>query len=157
MSVKPIPERFHTLTPHMIIKDCGKAMDFYKKAFGAEEICRMPGPGGQGVMHCELQIGDSVLMACDEFPNMGSKSPQTLGGTCIKLHLYVTDVDAAFRKAVDAGCEAIMPPQDMFWGDRYSGVKDPFGHEWSIATHIADPTPEEMAKGAEAMFGKCGQ
>lgn len=157
-NVKPIPDGYHTLTPHMICKGAEKALDFYKKAFGAEELCRMPGPDGTGVMHAEIKIGDSHLMMCDEFPGMEHcKSPQSLGGSPVTLHLYVTDVDTAFKKAIDAGCTAEMPPTDMFWGDRYGKLRDPFGHNWSIATHIADPTPEEMAKGAEEAFKHCGQ
>lgn len=155
-TAKPIPEGFGTLTAHLVIKDCAKAIDFYKKAFGAEELMRIPGPGGQGVGHSEIKIGDSVFMACDEFPGM-NRAPDSLGGSPVNLHLYVKDADAAFKRAVDAGCEVAMPLEDMFWGDRYGKLKDPFGHQWSIATHVKDVTPEECAKGAEAAFGKGGQ
>jgi len=147
--VSPIPEGFHTLTPHVIVKGAGEAIEFYKKAFGAEEICRMPGPDGM-VMHAEVKIGGSVMMVADEFPSMGVRGPQ--GGSPVTLHLYVEDVDAAFEKAVAAGAQVSMPVMDMFWGDRYGKLTDPFGHEWSIATHKEDLTPEEIAKrGEEAM------
>jgi uncharacterized glyoxalase superfamily protein PhnB len=153
-----IPEGFHAVTPHVVIRDAAKAIDFYKRAFGAEEICRMPGPEGK-IMHAEIRIGDSVLMIGEEFPGM-CLGPQTLGGTPVTLHLYVKDADAAFNKAVAAGCKVTMPLADMFWGDRYGKLTDPFGHAWSIATHKQDVTPEECAKlGAEAMakMGKqCG-
>jgi PhnB protein len=147
--VKPIPEGYHAVTPYMRVKGASEAIAFYKKAFGAEEMVRMPGPQG-GVMHAELKIGDSRIMMSDEFKEWGALSPLSLGGTTIGLHLYVADVDAAFKRAVDAGCTAIMPPQNMFWGDRFGKVKDPFGHEWSLATHIEDVPPSEMGKRQEA-------
>ncbi len=153
---KPIPQGFHTLTPHLIVRDAGKALEFYKKAFGAEEIARMPGPGGK-IMHAEMKIGDSMVMLAEEFPDMHCLSPQALKGSPVSLHLYVRDVDASFKRAVDAGAKATMPVADMFWGDRFGKLTDPYGHEWSLATHIRDMTPEECAKaGAEAMKG-CGQ
>ncbi len=158
--VSPIPEGFGTITPHLIVKGAAKAMDFYKTAFGAEEMCRMNGPDGQSVMYGEMKIGDSRLMIAEEWPGDGMpKSPTSLGGSCVTVHVYVTDVDAAFKKAMDAGGTTTMPPMDMFWGDRYGKVKDPFGHEWSIATHIEDVPPEEMpARMADAMskMGDCG-
>ncbi len=158
---KPIPEGYHSITPHMVISDAGKAIEFYKKAFGAEELFRMPGPGGQGVMHAEIKIGDSVVMMCDEMPQAGRwKAPESLNGTSVSLHIYVADVDKAFQHAIDAGATATMPVMDTFWGDRYGKLTDPFGHEWSIATHKLDLTPEEIAKGAEECFKNmegCGQ
>ncbi len=153
--VKPIPDGFHTITPHIVCKNAAAAMDFYKKAFGAEEIFRMPGPGGQ-VMHGELQIGDSRLMLADEFPQADTKSPASLNGTTFSISLYVEDCDKAFKRAVDAGCKVTMPPMDMFWGDRFCKVGDPYGHSWSIMTHIKDLSPEEIAvAGEKAMKEMC--
>jgi PhnB protein len=153
--VNPIPEGYHTLTPHLIVRNAGKALDFYKKAFGAEEIFKMPTPEGK-IGHAELKIGDSILMMCDEWPGMAS-SPQTVGGTSVTLHLYVQDVDTAYKKAIAAGCTSTMPVQDMFWGDRYGKLKDPFGHEWSIATHKQDLTPAQIAEGAKKAFSEMGK
>lgn len=151
-NVNPIPEGFHSVTPHLIIKDAGKAIDFYKKAFGATEICRIPGPDGKSIMHAEIQIGDSHIMIAEENPDWQCKGPTTLGGTPVTIHLYVKDADAAFKQAVDAGAEATMPPDDMFWGDRYGKVTDPFGHHWSVATHVEDVSPEDMEKRMAEMF-----
>ena len=154
---KPIPEGFHTVTPYLVCRDAAGAIDFYKKAFGAEEIFRMPGPAGQGVMHAEIQIGDSYVMVSDEMPRMEHwGSPQKLNGTTVCIHLYVEDVDAACEKAVAAGATVSMPVMDAFWGDRYGRLTDPFGHHWSIATHKQDLTPEEIAKGAEEFFKNMG-
>lgn len=148
--VNPIPEGFHTVTPHIVLKDAAEAIEFYKKAFGAEEIDRMSGPDGKTVMHAELQIGDSRLMVCDEFPGMtGYQAPSSLKGTTVTLHLYVPDVDAVFARAVEAGAEATMKPMDAFWGDRYGKLVDPFGHHWGVATRVKNLTPEEIAKGAQ--------
>jgi PhnB protein len=141
--VNPIPEGYHTVTPYLIVRGGAEAIDFYKKAFGAEERFRMPGPGGK-LMHAEIQIGDSVLMLGDESPEMGVKSPQTLGGPGMSVMLYVTDVDASFKQAIAAGASVKQPPTDMFWGDRFGKVTDPFGHEWGIATHIEDVAPDEI-------------
>lgn len=149
----PIPEGFHTVTPHIVVKDPGAAIDFYKKAFGAEEICRMPGPDGKSVVHAEIKIGDSVIMMGAEYPGM-TQSPESLGGTPVTINLYVNDCDATFKRAVDAGASVTMPLADQFWGDRYGKLKDPFGHEWSIATHKEDLSPEEIGKRAAAAFGK---
>lgn len=142
----PIPEGYHALTPHLVIKGASEAIEFYKKAFGAQEVCRMPfppGPDGQPkVGHAELQIGDSKLFLADEFPEYGSTGPS--GGSPVTIHLYVTDADAAFARAVEAGATVGMPLMDMFWGDRYGKLIDPFGHHWSIAEHLEDLTPEQM-------------
>jgi len=155
-SVKPIPEGYHTLSPYLVIKNAAAAIEFYKKAFGAKERGRMPGPDGR-LMHAEIQIGDSVVMIHDEMPEYGSKSPQTLGGSPVSLFLYVSDADASFQQAVSAGAQVTMPLADMFWGDRYGKLLDPFGHEWSIATHKEDLTPEEVERrGREAMSKAAG-
>ena len=150
MSVKPIPEGFHSVTPHLVVRDAAKALGFYQKAFGAEERFRMPGPGGV-IMHAEFKIGDSIVMIGEENLEMGSKSPQTIGGTPLSLLIYVNDVDAAFKRASTAGCTVEMPPTDMFWGDRYGRLQDPFGHSWAIATHKEEVSPQEMAKRMAAM------
>jgi PhnB protein len=148
-AVQAIPEGMHSLTPHLICAGAAEAIAFYQKAFGAVELGRMPGPGGK-LMHAMLRIGDSPLMLVDEFPEWGSKSPATLGGTPVTIHLYVRDADAAFQQAVDAGATVRMPLADMFWGDHYGVVVDPFGHQWSIATHVRDMTPEQMAAAGKA-------
>ncbi|HKY32286.1 MAG TPA: VOC family protein [Candidatus Polarisedimenticolia bacterium] len=148
-SVKAIPDGHHTVTTHLTTTDASAAIDFYKKAFGAEEIVRMPGPGGK-VMHAELQIGDSRIMVNDEFPDYGALGPRSLGGSPVSIHLYVQDADAAFDRAVKAGAKVTMPLADMFWGDRYGKLEDPFGHKWSIGTHIEDVSAEECAKRAKA-------
>ena len=146
---KPIPDGYHTITPHLIVKGAAEAIEFYKKAFGAEEVMRMPGPGGM-VMHAELRIGDSHFMLNDEFPSFGKMGPKSIGGTPVTIHLYVTDVDALYGRAVKAGAKATMPIADMFWGDRYGQVEDPYGHQWSLATHKEDLTPEECMERAKA-------
>ena len=153
--VKPIPDGFHTLTPHIVTNKCSEALEFYKKAFGAEEIERMPGPDGTSVLHAEMKIGDSVIMLADEFPGRdGPKAPSSLRGTTTTLHLYVKDVDQAFQRALDAGAETTMPVMDMFWGDRYGRVKDPFGHQWSLATHKEDLTLEQITENAQKFFAE---
>ena len=145
-----------TLTPHLVIKDAGKAMDFYKAAFGAEEMMRMPTQDGR-LMHGAMKIGDSMIMLADEFPEWDacSKSPLTLGGTPVTLHLQVADVDALTKRAIAAGATVKMPVQDMFWGDRYGVVTDPFGHSWSIATTIKEMSPQEMQAAAQQAMGGC--
>lgn len=150
MSVKPVPDGYHTVIPYLVVRGASDAIAFYGKALGATELVRMPGPGG-AVMHAELKIGDSVVMLTDENPEMGSVSPATLNGTPVSVFLYVPDVDALFGQAVAAGATALMPPTDMFWGDRFGKLKDPFGHEWAMATHIEDVTPEEMQKRMASM------
>ena len=149
--VKAIPEGYHTITPNLVVSDGAKAIDFYRKAFGAEEIVRMPGPGG-GVMHAELRIGNSVFMLGEEMPDMGAKSPKAYGGSPVSFYFYVENVDAAWDRAVKAGAKPVMPLADMFWGDRTGRLEDPFGHGWSPAQHVADLTPEEIKKGQEAFF-----
>jgi PhnB protein len=149
--VNPIPQGYHTVTPSLVVRDGAKALEFYQRAFGAEEKARIPGPDG-GIMHAEFRIGDSVVMLNDEMPEMGSKSPQSYGGTPVKFYVYVENVDAAWKRAVDAGAKETMPLQDMFWGDRTGCLEDPFGHTWLLAQHVADATPEEMQRGQEAFF-----
>jgi PhnB protein len=152
--VKPVPDGYHTVTPHLVVRGATRAIDFYKRAFGAEELGRMPGPDGKSIVHAEIKIGDSILFLADEFPDMGARSPQQLGGTPCVINLYVEDVDAVFNRAVAAGAQASMPPADMFWGDRYGKLTDPFGHEWSVATHQEDVPPEEMTRRAQAFFAQ---
>ena len=147
-TVKPIPDGYHTITPHIVVKGAAEALEFYKKAFGAEELFRMSGPDGASVVHAELKIGDSVLMMCEEFPDMGTKGPAAFGGTPVTMHLYVADTDEAFKRAVEAGATETMPIQNTFWGDRYGVVTDPFGHQWSIASRIEELTAEAFAKDA---------
>ena len=151
-TVKPIPEGFGTLTPHITVKGAKKAIEFYQKAFGAETLTLHAMPDGT-VMHASVRIGNSILMLNDEFPQMGAKGPQSMGGTAVTLHLYVADVDKAFDRAVKAGATVIMPVADQFWGDRYGLVSDPFGHQWSIATHMREVTPDEI-KVAMSSMGK---
>jgi PhnB protein len=150
--VKPIPEGYHTVTPSIIVKDAGGALEFYKKAFGARELSRLTSPDGKRIVHAEIKIGDSSIMLSDECPEWGARSPQTIGGTSSSLHLYVENVDTAFQKAVDAGAKAVMPPADMFWGDRYGKLADPFGHEWGMATHREEVKPEDMQRRSDAFF-----
>ena len=149
-NVKPIPDDMHSVTPHLICEGAAAAIDFYVKAFGAVECARLPGPGGK-LMHGMVRINGSAVMLADEFPDWGSFGPNALKGTPVTIHLYVTDVDAFYAKAVAAGAKPTMPPQDMFWGDRYGQVEDPFGHRWSIATHVRNVTPEEMKSAMEKM------
>lgn len=145
------PEGYHTVTPYMTVSGASKAIEWYKTAFGAEEIVRMATPDGR-LMHAEIKIGDSFIMLGDEWPEFGGlPSPSKLGGTAMGLALYVSDCDAVYKQALDAGATGKMPPADMFWGDRYSKLVDPFGHEWSISTHIEDVSPDEMNRRAEAM------
>jgi uncharacterized glyoxalase superfamily protein PhnB len=149
----PIPQGYHTVTPNIVVNEAAKALEFYQKAFGAEETVRMPGPDGS-IMHAEFRIGDSVIMLADEMPDMGAKSPKAYGGTPVRFYVYVENVDAAWKRAVDAGAKTIMPLQDMFWGDRTGCLEDPFGHLWNLAQHVSDPTPEEMQRGQEAFLSK---
>ncbi len=152
--VKKIPDGYHTATPYLVVGDAARAIDFYKRAFGASELVRMDAPGGK-IGHAELKIGDSMIMLSDEM--MGNRSPQTLGGSPVSIFLYVEDVDSVFNKAIDAGGKSDAPPTDMFWGDRFGKLTDPFGHIWSIATHIEDVAPEEMPKRAKAAMAQMTQ
>ena len=147
--VQPVPEGYHTATPYLIINGAASAIEFYKKAFGATELMRMPGPGGR-IGHAEIRIGDSPIMLADEAPEMSFRGPQSLGGSPVSILLYVEDVDAVFDQAVAAGAKVQRPVADQFYGDRTGGVTDPFGHIWYIATHKEDVSPEEMQKRAAA-------
>jgi PhnB protein len=151
--VKPIPEGHHTVTPYLFVRDGAKALEFYAKAFNARECVRMPGPGGM-IMHAEMKIGDSVIMLADENPQIGNKSPQSLGGTSVLIALYVEDVDKAFAQAISAGGKAMRPVNDQFYGDRAGSLVDPFGHLWHLATHIEDVAPEEMERRAAECMKK---
>lgn len=151
---KPIPAGYHTATPHLTVNGAEKAIEFYKQAFGAQEILRMPGPGGKGVMHAEIKIGDSTIMLADENPRMSERSPQSLGACTGSLYLYVENADSVCAKAMAAGATARGPVSDMFWGDRVGRVADPFGHEWSIATHMEDLSNDEIAKRGQAFMAK---
>ena len=154
---KPIPDGYSTLTPHICVDGATKAIDFYKRAFGAEEISKMPAPDGKRLMHAELKIGNSRLMLADDFPEYcggHSRDPKSLGASPVTLHLYVADCDTAFKRAVDAGATVKMQLQDMFWGDRYGQVTDPFGHDWSIATHKQDLTPQQIGEAAKKAFSR---
>jgi uncharacterized glyoxalase superfamily protein PhnB len=150
--VQAIPEGMHTITPHLTCAGAAAAIEFYKKAFGAIEGGRMPGPGGK-LMHAQIKIGDSTVMLVDEFPEWGGKGPNTLNGTAVTIHMYVPDADAVFKRAVEAGATVKMEMADTFWGDRYGVLVDPFGHMWSIATHIKDMTPEQMAQAMQSAMG----
>ena len=153
MPVKPIPDGYHTVTPYLIVKNAGSAIEFYKKAFNANETSRLPGPGGR-LMHASLRIGDSTVMLVDEMPEHGALGPKSLKGSPVAIHLYVEDADATAAQAVAAGARTIMPVTDMFWGDRYGAVVDPFGNKWSFGTHLKDLTPEEMQKSMKGAFSQ---
>jgi PhnB protein len=155
MAVKPIPDGYHTVTPYLIVQGAAAAIEFYKKAFGAKELMRMPGPGGK-VGHAELQIGDSRIMLADEHPEMGAKGPGSFGGSPVGLLLYVEDVDARFNRAVAAGGKVKKPLADQFYGDRSGTLTDPFGHQWTIATHKEDVAPAEMDRRMKEMMKKKG-
>jgi len=154
--IQPVPKGFHTITPHLNVRDATQALNFYKRAFGAVETVRMPGPGGK-ILHAAIRIGDSHLFLADEMPEWGSRSPQTIGGTATAICLYVDDADAVFNQAVSAGAKVVMPLADQFWGDRYGKLADPFGHEWAVATHLEDLTPEEMKKRQEIAMAQMSQ
>lgn len=151
--VKAIPEGYERAVPYMSVRGAAQALEFYKKAFGAEVLVRMDQPDGK-VGHAEFRIGNSILMLADEFPEMGFLSPQTLGGSPVGIHFYVEDVDSVFNRAVAAGATVARPLQNQFYGDRIGMLKDPFGHSWSFATHIEDVSPEEMTRRAEEMHKK---
>jgi len=152
-TVKPIPDGMHALTPHLICADAAAAIDFYKAAFGAIELVRLPGPQGK-LMHGSVRIGDSTLMLVDEAPEWNMLGPKSLKGSPVTIHLYVTDVDATVAQAVAAGAKITMPIADMFWGDRYGTLEDPFGHRWSVATHTRDTTHEEMQQAMAQMSSR---
>ena len=155
-NVKPIPDGYNTVIPYLIIKGASEALEFYKKAFGATERMRMPGPGGK-IMHAELEMGDSVIMLADEFPEMNAVSPVTLKGTAVGLHLYVEDVDKIFAQAVAAGATVERPLTNQFYGDRSGSVIDPFGHRWYLTSHVEDVSEEEMKRRMEEMKKSSGQ
>jgi len=149
-SVKKIPEGMHTVTPHLVCADAAKAIDFYKKAFGAVEEGRLPGADGK-LMHAMIRVNGSPIMLADEFPQWGSLGPKALKGSPVTIHLYVEDADAFVKRAVDAGAKVTMPVADQFWGDRYGKIEDPFGHHWSVGTHVRDVTPAEMQEAMKKM------
>lgn len=148
----PIPEGYHSITPYLTVDGGARAIDWYKKVLGAEERMRMPAPDGK-IGHAELVIGGSCIMLADEFPDMGAKSPSSFGGTPVGLMLYVKDCDAVFKRAVDAGAKIDRPVEDKFYGDRSGSIVDPFGHKWTIGTHIEDLTPQEMEERAKKAMG----
>jgi PhnB protein len=153
MAVKPVPEGYHTATPYLYVRGGVKALDFYKKAFGATELMRMEGPGGS-IGHAEIKIGDSPIMLADESPEMGARSPESYGGSAVGLMLYVPDVDETVKRAVGAGAKLDRAVEDKFYGDRMGSIIDPFGHIWYIATHVEDVSPDEMKRRAEAMMAQ---
>jgi PhnB protein len=148
-----IPKGFHSVTPSLMVDGAAKAIDFYKKALGAEELSRFPGPDGR-IMHAEIRIGDSVIMLGDEMPEQGARGPKSIGGTPVSFFVYAENVDAAWKRAVDAGAKPIMPLIDQFWGDRAGSIEDPFGHHWWLAQRIQELTPEELRRNAEAFFSQ---
>jgi PhnB protein len=149
MATKPIPEGYHTVTPYLAVDDAARAIEYYARAFGAKELVRMEAPGGK-IGHAELELGDSRIMLADAFPQASTRPPKELGGTSASVFMYVEDVDAVVKQAVDAGATVTMEVADQFWGDRFGAITDPFGHVWSIATHVEDVPPEEMAERAKA-------
>jgi uncharacterized glyoxalase superfamily protein PhnB len=151
-AVKPIPDGMHSLTPHIVCAGAADAITFYKKAFDAVELARLPGPDGK-LMHAMVRIGDSPLMLVDENPQCGMLGPKALEGSPVAVHLYVRDVDATVARAVAAGAKVTMPVAEMFWGDRYGQLEDPFGHRWSVATHTRDLSPEAIREGMARMAG----
>ncbi len=151
---KAIPEGFHSVTPMCVFKDARKAIEFYKRAFGAEELFALPGPDGKGVMHAEVRIGDSIIMLGEENPQEPCKSAETMGGSPVSFYIYVENADTAFRRALEAGAQSRMPVEEMFWGDRAGTVQDPFGYSWMLATHIKDLTMQEIQDNAQAFFAK---
>ncbi len=155
--VKSIPDGYHTVTPTLIVKGASDAIEFYKKAFGAQEIMRFLGPDGKSIMHAEIKIGDSSIMLNDEHPQMKCLSPQSVGGTSSGIFLYVQNADDVFNKAISAGAKSQMPMMDAFWGDRFGSIVDPFGHVWSLATHTKDMTPDEIKKAGEEFMKQMKQ
>ncbi|MDA8017942.1 MAG: VOC family protein [Thermoanaerobaculia bacterium] len=151
-NVPPIPEDFHSITPHLVVRGVVAAVDFYQQAFGARELFRNRAPDGESVIHSEMLLGDSRFFVNDEFPDHGVFSPREYGGTAVTLHLYVEDVDTVFQRALQAGAEVLLPLADQFWGDRYGIVADPFGHKWSLASRLEDLSPEETNRRAKEFF-----
>jgi PhnB protein len=154
---KPIPEGYSTVTPALTVKNGAEAIEFYKRALGAKELMRIPGPDGKHLMHAEIEVGNSRVMLADESPEMGCRAPASLGSVSSSLYVYVEDVDKSFRRAVEAGAKALMQPTDMFWGDRFGQIEDPSGHRWGLATHKEDPSPEEMARRQKEFFAQMAQ
>lgn len=154
-TVKAIPEGYEGATPYLIIKGAAGALEFYKNAFGASEVMRMPGPGGT-VGHAEIKIGKAIIMLADEFPDMNCKSPQSFGGSPVSIMVYVKDVDTFVKRAISAGAKVIRPVANQFYGDRSGSLEDPFGHQWHFATHVEDVPPDEMAKRAEVFMKQQG-
>jgi PhnB protein len=155
MATKPIPEGYHTVSPYLAVDDAARAIEYYARAFGAKELVRMDGPGGT-IGHAELELGDSRIMLSDPFPQASTRPPKELGGTSASVFMYVEDVDAVVKQAVDAGATVTMEVADQFWGDRFGTITDPFGHVWSIATHVEDVPPDEMAERAKAAMAAMG-
>jgi PhnB protein len=155
MAVKPIPDGYHSVTPYLIVKGAAKALDYYKQALGATELFRVDGPGGT-VGHADIKIGDSIVMLADEFPQMGFRGPEALGGSPVGLMIYVPDVDTQFAQALAAGGTMVKPLQNQFYGDRSGTIRDPFGHLWTISTHVEDVSPEEVARRAAEWAKKSG-
>jgi PhnB protein len=153
--VAAVPKGYRTVTPHLVCRGTADAIQFYVRAFGAKEKLRMAAPDGS-IAHAELQLGDSMVMLGEESPQQGALSPQAIGGTPVNVFLYVADVDRSFARAVEAGATALMPPTNMFWGDRYAQLSDPFGHKWSMATHIEDVSPKEMGRRMNEFYAQGG-
>jgi len=157
VAIKYIPDGVHTITPYLTVNDGAGALTFYQRAFGAREVMRMAAPGGK-IGHAEMRIGNAIVMLSDEFPGVSSqKAPTSLGGTTGSLMVYVPNVDAAFKRATDAGCTSIMAPSDMFWGDRFGKLQDPYGNQWGLATHVKDVPPKQMAEAAKAAMAQMAQ
>ena len=155
MPVEPVPEGYHSVTAYLMVDGAAQALDFYKTAFGAEELMRMPGPGGK-IGHAEMRIGDSPVMVTDEYPEMNAKGPRSFGGSPVHLHLYVEDVDATVARAVKAGAKLLRPVEDQFYGDRSGSLEDPFGHVWHVATHKEDIPMDELRRRAAARAQQSG-
>ncbi len=155
-AVNPVPQGMHTLTPNLVLRDCAKAIEFYKRALGAQERSRMPSPDGKKIWHAELVVGDSFFFLNDEMPGMGRPAPTAEDPSPVSLWLYVADCDAAFRRAIDGGARQLYAPTDMFWGDRCASVADPFGYLWSFGTHVRDVTAEELRRGGEEFAQRMG-
>jgi PhnB protein len=155
MATKPIPEGYHTVSPYLTVENAARAIEYYTRAFGAKELVRMDGPGGT-VAHAELEVGDSRIMLSDPFPQASTRPPKELGGTSASVFMFVEDVDAVVKQAVDAGATVTMEVADQFWGDRFGTITDPFGHVWSIATHVEDVPPDELAERAKAAMAAMG-